>query len=70
MVPEQLPGVQVVPEEGVLDARFDSKVGIRHHFLYQSLASVDCRHVGGTYYHVLVHDMEGEDRIRRSRVLG
>lgn len=35
-----------VLEGGVLDARLDSKVGIRRHFLYQSSASVECRQVG------------------------
>lgn len=61
---EPLPGMQVVPEEEVLDARLDSKVGIRRHFLKQSSASVECRHVGGTYHDIAVHYMEVEDRIR------
>lgn len=55
--------LQAAPAEVVLDATLDSKV------LYQSSASVDRRHVGGTYHYFAGHNMEVEDRIRRRRAL-
>lgn len=33
--------------------------------LYQSLASVECRHVGGSYHCFADYDMEVEDHVHR-----
>lgn len=66
MVPEEEEEVEEgEEEEEVLDAWLDSKVGIHGHFLCQSSASVDCRHVWRIYHDLVVHDMEVEDRVRR-----
>ena len=61
---EQLYGVQVEPEDQVLDVKSDSMADSRGHTLNQSSAFVDCRHDGRTYRYVAVHNTEAEDRTR------
>ena len=61
---EQLYGVQVEPEDQVLDVRLDSMVDSRSHFLIRSSAFVDCRHAGRTYCCGAVHSTEVGDRTR------
>ena len=61
---EQLYGVQVEPEDQVLDGRLDSMVDSRGHTLNQNSVFVDYRHVGRTYRYVAVHSTEVEDRTR------
>ncbi len=52
----------VAPEDETLDARLDSKVGIRGRLLYYRSECMDLRRVGISYHCLAVHDMQVGDR--------